>query len=539
MNQGSQEPSASEPLRGTGLGLFVIAAILWLPAASNWVSLPLTDLVQRVPDDAFYYLKIAQNIATTGQSSADGFSTTNGYHPLWMLYVSGLARIIGDNSVLLRSALATCLVLHFVTAVVVGLLIASLVGNRWGWTAATCWLVNPLANTIASQALETALYLLMLVVALMVYLKASESISKRNTWYRYSDTFRIGLVLGLVCLARTEGAIVAILVSLALGSTNLRRGVPPRGTIAALGWLWLGVSLPVLPWVLFSLVAVGTPIQDSLVMKTLWYSDQYPGLRGRLRGLVDSGRFFFPHTVRLMSGAALPREAIAVVSLVVSVLAWKGVGSSALPRARKALLAVVATSFALMAPYLLGLADRQVWWLGVPCLGLFLVTVISVGLVDATTRRSRRDSRIGQVVLTGGALAAAAYWFVTFSPAYPWQRDVLESQPLVEQLIPAPARIGCFNAGIPLFFGSGRVIAIDGLVSHNAMRRWSSLQFDTLLVEAQVMYIADEEAAFDRAKRFSSRQIGATEVASYPLTQWPTGRRVLWKISVPLRTERF
>jgi len=36
-------------------------------------------------DDAFYYFKVAQNITEGHGSTFDGFSPTNGYHPLWML----------------------------------------------------------------------------------------------------------------------------------------------------------------------------------------------------------------------------------------------------------------------------------------------------------------------------------------------------------------------------------------------------------------------------------------------------------------------
>ena len=36
-------------------------------------------------DDAYYYFKVAQNIAEGHGSTFDGINLTNGYHPLWML----------------------------------------------------------------------------------------------------------------------------------------------------------------------------------------------------------------------------------------------------------------------------------------------------------------------------------------------------------------------------------------------------------------------------------------------------------------------
>src|SRR5512145_2884009 len=38
-----------------------------------------------VRDDAYYYFKVAQNIAEGHGSTFDGINLTNGYHPLWML----------------------------------------------------------------------------------------------------------------------------------------------------------------------------------------------------------------------------------------------------------------------------------------------------------------------------------------------------------------------------------------------------------------------------------------------------------------------
>lgn len=40
-----------------------------------------------VQDDAFYYFKIADNLISTGTFTFDGFSGTNGFHPLWLIFI--------------------------------------------------------------------------------------------------------------------------------------------------------------------------------------------------------------------------------------------------------------------------------------------------------------------------------------------------------------------------------------------------------------------------------------------------------------------
>ncbi|HID08358.1 MAG TPA: hypothetical protein EYP10_14555, partial [Armatimonadetes bacterium] len=47
---------------------------------------PMGYIIERfTPDDVFYYLKTAMNIAQGHGSTFDGVNRTNGYHPLWML----------------------------------------------------------------------------------------------------------------------------------------------------------------------------------------------------------------------------------------------------------------------------------------------------------------------------------------------------------------------------------------------------------------------------------------------------------------------
>lgn len=52
--------------------------------------LPRIEMLTIFADDFFYYLKIAKNIAETGESSFNGIVLTNGYHPLWQYILSGL-----------------------------------------------------------------------------------------------------------------------------------------------------------------------------------------------------------------------------------------------------------------------------------------------------------------------------------------------------------------------------------------------------------------------------------------------------------------
>ncbi|HYC37457.1 MAG TPA: hypothetical protein VEC19_13610 [Usitatibacter sp.] len=49
-------------------------------------------------DDAFYYLLIARNFADTGVPTFDGVNPTNGFHPLWMLLLAAMYKVIGTGT---------------------------------------------------------------------------------------------------------------------------------------------------------------------------------------------------------------------------------------------------------------------------------------------------------------------------------------------------------------------------------------------------------------------------------------------------------
>jgi len=53
-------------------------------------------------DDAFYYFVVAQHIVRDGKSTFDGFTFTNGYHPLWMALLSLQYKLLGQSLLLTR-----------------------------------------------------------------------------------------------------------------------------------------------------------------------------------------------------------------------------------------------------------------------------------------------------------------------------------------------------------------------------------------------------------------------------------------------------
>lgn len=83
-----QPTSLSMPQRLTLIALVAAFGIrvLQVVAAHYW--LPLSDTIELLHDDAFYYLAIAQNMASGAGSTFGGINQTNGYQWLWQMLLS-------------------------------------------------------------------------------------------------------------------------------------------------------------------------------------------------------------------------------------------------------------------------------------------------------------------------------------------------------------------------------------------------------------------------------------------------------------------
>ena len=70
-------------------GLLVVGTlglIFWLVDPSEWDRF--------FHDDSFFYIKTANNLAQGLGATFDGINQTNGFHPLYMLWLAGLARLV-------------------------------------------------------------------------------------------------------------------------------------------------------------------------------------------------------------------------------------------------------------------------------------------------------------------------------------------------------------------------------------------------------------------------------------------------------------
>ena len=133
----------------------------------------------------------------------------------WMLLMTGLAALVEDRVTLRGRRSWLALTFQVCSAAAVFAVVKRLVDADWGWVAAACWLINPLAFLLAVQATEASVYGASALGLLLVHLRVVEArMAGRQPSWRLVAVY--GLALGVLCLARMDGVIVVALAIAAL-----------------------------------------------------------------------------------------------------------------------------------------------------------------------------------------------------------------------------------------------------------------------------------------------------------------------------------
>lgn len=175
-------------------------------------------------DDAYYYFKVAQNIAEGHGSTFDGVNPTNGYHPLWMLVcipVFALARF--DLILPLRVLLVLQGALSAATSILLYRLIKSSLSRPVAVLAAAWWAFNPnIHYTFYEFGLETGLAAFMVV--LLMYSLWKFEMDWRTNRLRRGRLAGLAILALLTLLSRLD----LVFLALAAGTWIILRGMPAR-----------------------------------------------------------------------------------------------------------------------------------------------------------------------------------------------------------------------------------------------------------------------------------------------------------------------
>ncbi len=487
-------------------GWFWLIFVMGLLLRLAFTTQPLAQMVLKtLPDDGFYYFVIARSMARGLGWTSNGLVPTNGFHPLWALFLEPLFLLVQEPVMAIRWATALGAVVDVVAALILTGL-AERVRSGAGIIVAYLYLFNPYVAMEAVNGLETPLAVFVLGGFLYVAVKASHNWNQR-VWVA------LGLSSALVFLARSDLAIVVACVWLGLSFQNLHPVEWSSQSTGRAALLWDFVRrrlvglfvagiiglLVILPWFVRNYFVVGHIAQSSgvaipLLVRyrislggALWEELYFPMIYFGLRFAV-----IYPGLawIGLIIGLVASR-----VYRLPGISAWLEMRRGGMASAGSERRALFLLGSALMGISLvLGIHIFVRWYPR----GWYYVPLAAVVSLLAGILLARMRLRTGWAARTGLVLCLLLVTAANFARAwqrttYPGQDEWLEAAAWLNENLPQDAVIGAFNAGIVSYFSGRPVVNLDGVVDWQAIEARQQHRLLRYLTEHQGYYLIDRD----------------------------------------------
>ncbi len=198
-------------------------------------------------DDAYYYFKVAQNIAEGRGVTFDGINPANGFHPLWMLICIPIFALAHFDHILpLRVLLVVMGVIHAATGVFIFRLLLRAVSMPIAMVAAAFWVFSPYIHASLIQlGLESGITAFSLAL-LLLFLERFERRRKLSP-LALKELILLGMLAVFVLFSRLDTIFLLILIGLwvvfremplrvlLLADLLILVAAPPLGLIVRLG----------------------------------------------------------------------------------------------------------------------------------------------------------------------------------------------------------------------------------------------------------------------------------------------------------------
>jgi len=223
-----------------------------------------------MPDDSFYYFKIAENISLGQGSVFSVGEPTNGYHPLWMLVlviVRGLFDL--DKNAFVLSALVISVIFNIISAIVLYVLLLDFGFSRTqSIVGVICFLFSPWVVNLTFTGLETALF----YTCLFSFLLAVRRNIAGDDIYSNRKAILLGITAGICMLARTDAIFFTIPLFLLI---LFKRRLGAIRTLLVAGSV---ATLMLLPWIIWNIQQFHTIEQTSSVAMSALNQSSIPSV---------------------------------------------------------------------------------------------------------------------------------------------------------------------------------------------------------------------------------------------------------------------
>ena len=410
-----------------------------------------TMLTYWIMDDACYYLKTAQNIATTGKWSFDGgISITNGFHPLYMFACVCMAKLVGncEPTEFLRIMLTVSSIVGVLGAWVIYKIAELYSKSGISLIMVTCYLFSLPFVSMHLNGMETSFYVT--ILALTMYL----SLSQRSTWM-------IGIALSLCVLARTEAVILVIIYSAWLVVNRKLKGA---------------IIVAVIPFIAFCVFSILSYVNTGYILQTsgtLKLGEHSWGcISITMKNMIHSFSAFFPSFYTTQGGLLVVSFIVFIPVLIVSIMRTR------------ILIPYIAFIMFLIVFYSRTQGYTPLYYLGCHTIILFIcITTLICKLAEVSWRRLEKGKPYVNTIMVisllfvyGNILNSKDNIFMGFyNSSVPYRQtniiphmSVYNTAMECKNIMPPNTIIGSFDAGVIGYYSKFPCVNLDGVINSDA-----------------------------------------------------------------------
>ncbi len=474
------------------------------------------QLLASLKDDGYYYLVLARNIAAGNGATFDGLGPTNGFHPLWTLFLTPL--FFGSPESLfgpVRAMILLALVMHLGAALAIRQAVSRIADSGVANLTALLYVGNPLALYLVVSGMESP------AVALLVALLAAASIRLQQgdlVLDNWGGALQVGVLCGLCMLARTE---LILLAGLVLAQAFLwAPGELVRSWSVRIRWgLTAGLSAlaVVAPWLAWNIWRFGSVVQVSAQAHKLHSSNLRDSTQdGALGGLTGLGaRLESIHRNTVAPRLHLPAEMTLLLEVaLLALIVWWFVGVMSTEESRRQFLerlrwlaAPILYAGGFLGAAFLILGHFRSWYAAGPLTVAAILVAMPLRRAlahQSLPRGGRLASRLVSVVYVLGMLALGPIFFREINYESGHTSCWSEAAAVVSATTTEGQRVASFNSGTFGYLSPRQVVNLDCVVNNRALPYLAEGRLPEFVTENGIRYIIDDPRYVVRYYRFYS-----------------------------------
>ncbi len=436
-------------------------------------------ILRLMPDDSFYYLKIAQNIGNNLGSVFSPGEPTNGYHPLWMgILILIQYSLRPGNGFFILSVLLLSVAFNAFTALILRRFLKMLgFAEEQQTLGIVLYLFLPWLVLLTLSGLETPLFFMCLLSFFIMLQKVITSDSDRIREY-----VLLGISAGLLFLSRTDSVFFIVTGAVIL----LLR----KRTLTALRNLLVTsivTTLISLPWLLWCQIRFGSPLQSSgLALSYLRWHTMYP-VDTLKYWILNAGRLFHKLAIMFISPFVYhARDFETIIPIWCDVLMFLIAAGTVyyLLRKRKDIILpayIWLSAVLLLVFYTFVRIASAVWHMSVFALILLLI------ILNITRYIRHKSWTLAAFILT--CLAINIYTLGN-GFYYPQQvTDMITCAQSIGNESDGILNVGTTDAGYMGYFSRHVVVNLDGVVNQRAFEHIRDGTFGEYLYELDLDFV--------------------------------------------------